>query len=83
MRIRVRLFATLQQYLPAGSEGSETTVDLRDGATVVEALDALAVPVNLAHILFINGRHVLRPDLAVRPLAEGETLSVFPAIGGG
>ena len=83
MRIRIRLFATLQQYLPAGSDGSETTVDLRDGATVVDALDALAVPANLAHIVFVNGRHVLRDDLAVRQLAEGETLSVFPAIGGG
>lgn len=83
MKIRVRLFATLQQYLPPGSQGSETCVELRDGATVVEALDALSVPCTLAHIIFVNGRHVLRPDLAVRQLAEGETLSVFPAIGGG
>ena len=83
MRIRIRLFATLQQYLPAGSEGCETSADLPAGATVVDALDALSVPCNLAHIIFINGRHVLRSDLAVRQLAEGETLSVFPAIGGG
>ena len=83
MKIRIRLFATLQQYLPAGGEGCETLVDLPAGATVADALEALSVPANLAHILFINGRHVLRSDLAVRQLAEGETLAVFPAIGGG
>ena len=83
MRIRVRLFATLQQYLPPGSNGSETSVELPDGATPVDALDALSVPAALAHIVFVNGRHVLRTDLGVRQLAAGETLSVFPAIGGG
>ena len=83
MKIRIRLFATLQHYLPSGSDGSETTVELRDGATAVDALAALSVPCNLAHIVFVNGRHLLRADLAVRPLADGETLSVFPAIGGG
>jgi len=33
--------------------------------------------------VFVNGRHVLRPDLPTHPLHEGDTLAVFPAIGGG
>ena len=83
MKIKIRLFATLQDYLPAGSSDSEASIELDEGATITDALAVLAVPVNLAHIVFVNGRHVLRPELATRQLAAGDILAVFPAIGGG
>lgn len=83
MKIKLKLFATLGSYLPPGSSGGETLVDLPDAATIPEVLGVLGVPVNLAHIVFVNGRHVLRPNLPTHPLHEGDTLAVFPAIGGG
>ena len=83
MKIRLRLFATLQEYLPPGSSESETTIDLPEAATIPDALAVLAVPMNLPHIVFVNGRHVLRPDLATRRLEDGDILAAFPAIGGG
>ena len=83
MKIKIRLFATLQAYLPAGSSDSEAIIELDEGATITDALAVLAVPVNLAHIVFVNGRHVLRPNLASHRLQDGDTLSAFPAIGGG
>lgn len=82
MKIRLRLFATLQEYLPAGS-GSEMPLELPDTATVADVLDTVGIPRNLAHVLFVNGRHVLRPDIATRGLHDDDVLSVFPAIGGG
>lgn len=82
MKIKLRLYATLRDYLPAGG-GSEAALDLPAEATVPDALAALGVPVALAHIVLINGRHVLRPDVATRRLADGDQLAVFPAIGGG
>ena len=83
MKIRLRLFATLQEYLPPGSSHSETIIDLPEAATIPDALAVLAVPMNLPHIVFVTGRHVLRPDLTERKLADGDILSAFPAIGGG
>lgn len=83
MKIKVKLFATLQCYLPPGSSDGETLIELPAAATIPDALAVLGVPLNLAHILFVNGRHALRPDLATRQLAEGDVLAAFPAIGGG
>ncbi|SDG56483.1 Sulfur carrier protein ThiS (thiamine biosynthesis) [Propionivibrio dicarboxylicus] len=82
MNIRLRLFATLRDYLPPGAS-TEVPLELPDTATVADALTTLGVPLNLAHIAFVNGRHVLKPDLATRVLQSGDVVSVFPAIGGG
>lgn len=83
MKIRLRLFATLQEYLPSGSANGEVLIDLPNAATIPDVLEVIGVPLNLAHILFVNGRHVLRPNLASHRLQNDDTLSVFPAIGGG
>jgi sulfur carrier protein ThiS len=83
MKIRLRLFATLQQYLPPGSSDSETVIELPAAATIPDALAVLGVPMELPHIVFVNGRHVLRPDLAAFNLKDGDILAAFPAIGGG
>lgn len=83
MKIKLKLFATLQSYLPPGCSSGETLLDLPEAAIIPDALGVLGVPVKLAHIVFVNGRHVLRPDLPTHALHEGDTLAVFPAIGGG
>lgn len=83
MKITLKLYATLRDYLPADSGGSRMIVELAEGATIPEALAVPAVPVRLAHIVMVNGRHVLRPDLGTRQLKEGDEVAVFPAIGGG
>jgi sulfur carrier protein ThiS len=83
MKITLRLYATLNVYLPPESRNNETQLDLPEAATISEALGVLAVPMSLPHIFFVNGCHVLRPDLATRQLQDGDILGVFPAIGGG
>ena len=82
MKIVLRLYATLRDYLPAGHD-TGMTLDLPDGATVPDALAVLGIPLAKAHIIMIGGRHVLRPEVATRRLQDGDELAVFPAIGGG
>ena len=83
MKIRLRLFATLRSFLPQECNGGETVIDLPDDAVIPDALAVFSVPVELPHIIFVNGRHVLRPNLADFHLKEGDILAAFPAIGGG
>lgn len=83
MNVTLKLYATLRDYLPTGSDGTQVVLHLPTGATIPDALATVAVPLTLAHIIMINGRHVLRPDVAQRQLCEGDQLAVFPAIGGG
>jgi|WetSurMetagenome_2_1015567.scaffolds.fasta_scaffold1304590_1 sulfur carrier protein ThiS len=83
MKVTFRLFATLRDYLPPNTPNGQVYLDLPEGATIPMALELYAVPLQLAHIVMINNRHVLRPDVATRELKEGDQLAVFPAIGGG
>ena len=82
MKIRLRLFTTLQEHLPPGSNSSEALIELPDDATIPDVLETVGVPLNLAHILFVNGRHVLCPKLTSHRLQDGDTLAALPPIGG-
>jgi len=83
MKIILRLYATLRDYLPEETGGREAALDLPEGAVIPDALAVYSVPLNLAHIVLINNRQVLRPEIATRQLNDGDELAVFPAIGGG
>lgn len=81
MEIKLKLFATLRSYLPPNEV--QVMLTLPEGATIPDALALQGVPLGLAHIVLVNGRHVLRDDRATRVLVDGDELGVFPAIGGG
>jgi sulfur carrier protein ThiS len=83
MNITLKLYATLRDYLPPDTPGSQLRLDLPEAATIPEALASVAVPPGLAHIVMINGRHVVRPQWGQRILRDGDELAVWPAIGGG
>ena len=79
MTITVKLFASLGKYLPPGSQGRTATLTVADGATVGSVLAALGVPQAAAHLIMVNGAHRTWDT----PLADGDTLTVFPPVAGG
>jgi molybdopterin converting factor small subunit len=74
MKITVKLFATFRTGRFAIEER-----DYPEGTTVAQIVDELALPHAQLGILMVNSRHV---DLD-RVLADGETLAIFPLVGGG
>lgn len=74
MEIKVRLFATLRE-----GRGKELQLQLEAGTTVQMILDQLAIPLEDVAIMLVNGRDT-HPD---NVLINGDTLSVFPPVGGG
>ena len=79
MKVGVRLQAILRRYRPAGFTGDVIEMDLANGATVRDVVEALSVPVNLVHAVFINEEQGAL-DTA---LAEGDRVRVFPPVVGG
>jgi len=74
MKITVKLFATFRL--------GRFTIEERDyaeGTTVEMIVDELELPRAQLGILMVNSRHV---DLG-RVLVDGETLAIFPLVGGG
>lgn len=80
MRVTLRLFANLREYLPPG-EREETVVDLPDGAPVQELLDRFRLPPPLTQLVLVNGVNVGRDHSRV--LVDGDVVSIFPPVAGG
>ncbi len=74
MRITVKLFATFRT--------KRFDIEAReypDGTTVEQIVDELELPREKLGIVMVNSRHV---DLD-REMSDGETLAIFPLVGGG
>lgn len=79
MKVGVRLQAILRRYRPAGFKGDVVELDLANAATVHDAVQALGVPVELIHAVFVNdGQATL--DTALSP---GDRVRIFPPVVGG
>jgi sulfur-carrier protein len=74
MHVTVKLFATLRK-----DRFDERNVELADGVTAGELIDMIAIPPTDVTLIFINGRH----SIPEAKLADGDTLALFPPIGGG
>lgn len=74
MNIKVRLFATLRD-----GRGKELMMELDEGSNVRKILESLQIKQEDVAILLINGRDGSF-DIA---LSEGDTVSIFPPVGGG
>lgn len=74
MDITVRLFATLRE-----GRAREQKLGLPEGATPADILETLGIAREDVAILLVNGR-----DGAMEAsLSDGDTVSLFPPVGGG
>ena len=80
MGIEVRLFATLREYLPAGSSRTSVRLDLPPGSSIADVLDRLGIPPAAAFLILVNG---LYESDRTRKLEDGCALSIWPPVAGG
>ncbi len=74
MKVEVKLFASLRK-----GRFQSRDIECREGTTIRELMDEIGVPEKEYFITFINRVHADH----TRALRDGDTLSVFPAVGGG
>lgn len=74
MRIRVRLFATLRE-----GRGKEMQMDFEGETTPLAIIEKLDIPRAEVAILLVNGMD----GKFDQNLKEGDTVSIFPPVGGG
>jgi molybdopterin converting factor small subunit len=84
MQVKVKLFAGLQDYLPADAGANSTTLDIDTNTTVYQVIDKFQVPRHEAHLILLNGIFV-EPGARDRAglFREGDTLAVWPPVAGG
>jgi molybdopterin converting factor small subunit len=79
VKIEVRLFANLADYLPPGTGGGTAILEVPADTTLGELARGLAIPDELPRLMLVNG-HDAAPD---RRLAPGDVVSIFPPLAGG
>jgi molybdopterin converting factor small subunit len=74
MHVTVKLFATLRK-----NRFDEKDFELPNGVTAGEIINMVAIPPTEVTLIFVNGRH----STPETKLTDGDTLALFPPIGGG
>ncbi len=83
VRIEFKLFATLSEYLPAGTQGHSVAVDIPAGTTIHEVIDQFHVPRAKAHLVVVNGVYIHLSERDTYELQAGDALALWPPIAGG
>ncbi len=83
MKIRLKLYASLRDLLPAGTSYDGVAFELPDHATPYQVMEQCHVPKEKAHLVLCNGVF-LHPEERERPiLKDGDVLAIWPPIAGG
>ena len=79
-RIRLKLYASLSDYLPPRARDCATQLEVADDATPDQVIHDFQVPEQLAHMVLLNGVYLQPTERGRSLLQEGDTLSVWPKI---
>lgn len=82
MRITFKLFAGLAEYLPDNAQNNAVVLDLEGAVTPNQLIARYGLPEREVHLVLRNGVFVDIEDRAA-PLAEGDTLAIWPPVAGG
>ncbi len=83
VKITLKLYATLMEYLPREADGHAAELDVDSAATPLDVLDEMHIPHEQAHLIVVNGHYV---DLEKRDQAifkSGDVLAIWPPVAGG
>ena len=83
MKITLKLFANLREYLPPGAQGGRVELDLPEHTTPADLIERYRLPPKLAHLVLLNGHFIEPEQRAITVMSEGDVLAIWPPIAGG
>ena len=84
MQVTLKLFASLNRYLPANKINTiKAIIQVPDGSTVSEVMDLHHIPHPQAHLVMINGKYIPPKERLGSVLQENDALAICPPVAGG
>lgn len=84
MKITLKLFASLTDYLPADVKYSNMlTLEVTPETTIGQLVTQHRLPEKLVHLVLVNGVFIAPEKRPTQTLNEGDTLAIWPPIAGG
>lgn len=79
MQVKIKLFATLRDYLPKESDGKSCQMDIDEKTTIDQIIAQLHIPGDIPKIILVNGRN----GSLNQTLKADDEVSIFPPVAGG
>jgi sulfur carrier protein ThiS len=84
MKITLKLFASLTDYLPPESKYTNIVeLDIAPDTTIGQLVAQHRLPDKLVHLVLVNGTYIAPEDRAVKTLVADDVLAIWPPIAGG
>ena len=83
MKVRIKLYASLAEYLPMGAVKNEADLEVCDKATPTQIILRLGLPEKMCHMVLINGVYIAPDERGSTSLEAGDHLAIWPPVAGG
>ncbi len=83
MKITLKLFASLGEYLPDGAFRNKVDIEIPEDVPLNAIIDKYHVPREMAHLVLVNGVFTCEEDRDTLLLKEGDHLAIWPPVAGG
>jgi len=84
MKITLKLFASLTDYLPDSAKYTNfVELDIDAGMSISQIVLRQRLPEKWVHLVLLNGHYVAPEERTNKTLNEGDVLAIWPPIAGG
>lgn len=84
MKIRLKLYATLADYLPEeAKKTNQVELEVHDDVTITDVVKRYRLPPELVHLVLVNGFYIQQDERRKKTFREGDTLAIWPPVAGG
>ena len=83
MKISLKTAGLLGRYLPPGSATNFAELDVAQGATPIDVIKQLGMPLDGRYLVVLNGTSIPQGERSRRTLMESDSLVIMPPLKGG
>jgi sulfur-carrier protein len=83
MRVTLKLYATLSDRLPPGTQQNALILDVPEETTPAQLIEQHKLPLEMVHLVLRNGVYLNKDERSRTSLKENDILAIWPPIAGG
>lgn len=83
MKVQLKMFGDLRQYLPVGNQFNRCEVELEGNASLADLLGGITLPEAKTCLVMKNGELILVQDHSSTSLQDQDEVVIFPPVKGG
>ena len=83
MKITLKLFAGLSEFLPSGAVKSAISIDVSESCSLNDLINQYSIPRDQVHLVLVNGTSRQESERDNPILSDGDAVAMWPPVAGG